>query len=55
MRVTKIYVEDIWMSIGKINVFDYPNTDQGRADLAANISDPYKTAVLTVWNTQKSS
>jgi hypothetical protein len=55
MRVTKIYVEDIWMDIGNINVLDYPNTDQGRTDLEANVPDPYKIAVLTVWNTQKSS
>jgi hypothetical protein len=53
--VTKIYVEDIWMDIGNINILDYPNTDQGRTDLEANVPDPYKTAVLTVWNTQKSS
>jgi hypothetical protein len=55
MRVTKIYVEDIWMDIGNINILDYPNTDQGRTDLEANVPDPYKIAVLTVWNTQKSS
>jgi hypothetical protein len=41
MRVTKIYVEDTWMSIGNINILDYPNTDQGRTDLEANVPDPY--------------
>jgi hypothetical protein len=49
---TKICVEDEWMNIGNTNVFDYPNTEQGKTDLEANVPDPYKTAILTVWNAQ---
>jgi hypothetical protein len=50
---TKIYVEDAWMNIGNTNVLDYPNTEQGRTDLEANVPDPYKSAVLTVWEAEK--
>ena len=37
------------VTVGEIHARAYPNSERGRAELAEEVSEPYLSAVLSVW------
>jgi hypothetical protein len=52
---TKVYANDTWMNVGNEQKQEFLNTPDGIVSLNENVPDPYKTAILTVWNTVNKS
>ena len=37
------------LNVGELHARAYPNSERGRAELAEEVSEPYLSAVLSVW------
>ena len=46
-------INGVWTQIGENSRCAYLNTEQGRQQLIEQVEEPYRSAVLAVWDTKQ--
>lgn len=53
LRQEMAQINDVWTQIGENSRCAYLNTEQGRQQLIEQVEEPYRSAVLAVWDTKQ--
>lgn len=53
LRQEMAQINGIWTQIGENSRCAYLNTEQGRQQLTREVEEPYRSAVLAVWETEQ--
>lgn len=53
LRQEMAQINGVWTQIGENSRCAYLNTEQGRQQLIEQVEEPYRSAVLAVWDTKQ--
>ena len=53
LRQAMAQINGVWTQIGENSRCAYLNTEQGRQQLIEQVEEPYRSAVLAVWDTKQ--
>ena len=53
LRQEMAQINGVWTQIGEKSRCAYLNTEQGRQQLIEQVEEPYRSAVLAVWDTKQ--